>query len=109
MVRKMTLLMAGGVLVVGGICGCPMPGAPTDGAGGMVTSPVRDASAGSATFAANCAVCHGADATGVVGPNIQGVDEALITDHVINSHEGHTVFDFTEQDIRDIAAFLGGF
>ncbi len=33
-----------------------------------------NAATGKALFQANCASCHGANATGVVGPNIQGKD-----------------------------------
>lgn len=94
------LLVAGLVLTVG----CPgiIPPDDNGGTGGSG----GDAMAGSTLFAANCAGCHGADASGNIGPNIQGEEVAEITEHVINGHEGHTTFDFTEQDIPDIAAYL---
>ncbi len=33
-----------------------------------------NAATGKALFQENCAACHGANATGVIGPNIQGRD-----------------------------------
>ncbi len=67
---------------------------------------IGDADNGGVVFAANCAVCHGDDATGVVAPNIQGEDADDIFDHVISAHEGHTTFDVTDQEIADMEAFL---
>ena len=47
-------------------------------AGTPVVALPGDASDGTVLFAANCAGCHGADASGVVGPAIRGTDSASI-------------------------------
>jgi mono/diheme cytochrome c family protein len=86
--------------------GCPLPMSPPADTGDVV---VGDASSGATLFANNCMVCHGADAMGLIGPNIQGADNSLITDHVLNAHEGHTTFEMSDQDIADLEAFLAGF
>ncbi|MFQ5501476.1 MAG: c-type cytochrome, partial [Phycisphaerae bacterium] len=44
-------------------------GGDTGGSGDLT----GDATAGAQTFADNCAVCHAADGTGDIGPNITGV------------------------------------
>ena len=68
-----------------------------------------DAVAGQAFFTANgCAVCHGADATGVIGPNLRSVTAADIFARLsgAESHPGGTVAGVTEQDAADVQAWL---
>jgi len=77
-----------------------------DGGDGMLTG---DAENGGTLFAADCAGCHGADASGGFGPNIQGEDADNITLHVIHAHDGHQTFLLSEQEILDIEVFLAGF
>ena len=64
-----------------------------------------DAIMGETLFSANCAVCHGADASGVIGPNIQGEGADDVAERV-SGQGGHTTFDLSDQDVADIAAFL---
>jgi predicted CXXCH cytochrome family protein len=48
-------------------------------AGTPVVALAGDASDGTVLFSTNCAGCHGADASGVVGPSIRGTNSASIT------------------------------
>ena len=56
-----------------------------------------------------CAVCHGVDATGGIGPNIQGESAAEIFAVLsgATAHTGGTVAGATEQDALDLEAWLG--
>lgn len=74
----------------------------SDGSGDLT----GDATAGAQTFADNCAVCHGADGTGDIGPNITGVSASTITAKFGGSHGGGSFPGLTPQDHADIAAFL---
>ena len=68
-----------------------------------------DAANGGTVYAANCAGCHGADATGGSGPNIAGdteVDEMASV--ILNGEEEMPAFDtLTDQEIADIIAWVG--
>lgn len=46
--------------------------AETTGQGGSVTPAGPDLAAGKQLFASNCAMCHGAEGEGGIGPNLQG-------------------------------------
>lgn len=68
-----------------------------------------DAAAGQAYYTAHgCAGCHGADASGGVGPNIQGKTAAEITETLTGGSHPITV-DITEQEAADLAAYLATF
>jgi Cys-rich repeat protein len=71
--------------------------------------PVGDPVAGEAFYGANgCVGCHAADATGGVGPNIQGESAAEIFARLSGaSSHPVTVSDVTEQDSLDLEAWLG--
>jgi len=79
------------------------------GTGGGDGGGTGDAENGATLYAANCMVCHGVDATGGIGPNIQGATADEITERVINAQGGHITFPLTEQEILDIEAYLGSF
>lgn len=64
-----------------------------------------DVASGQALYSTNCTGCHGADASGVVGPNIQGFTEAQVATGLESAN--HAAFNFSAQDIADIAAYLG--
>lgn len=67
-----------------------------------------DIDRGSAIFADDCAVCHGADGASGFAPNIQGADENAIR-AAVSGEGGHAPYDLSDQDIADVAAFLGSF
>ncbi len=61
---------------------------------------------GAELYAENCASCHGDDATGDFGPNIQGKDADDIEDEIENnSFMGFLDF-LTSEDLDAIAAYL---
>ncbi len=81
-------------------------GGQTTGQNGGQTA---DAAAGQAFFEANnCAACHGADASGEVGPSLVGESSADILDRLdgTQSHTGGTVDGVTQQDADNLAAWL---
>jgi len=84
-----------GEICVAGLC------VPEEPGGG-------DAVAGETIYTANCLVCHGADATGGIGPNIQGARAAEIT-VATSGGGGHVVYDISAQDALDLEAYLGSF
>lgn len=63
-----------------------------------------DAVAGGVFFMATCAACHGADAAGGIGPNIQGAtaDDIMGALQIVP----HTALVVTDQNVLDLAAFL---
>lgn len=63
-----------------------------------------DAAAGQVYFAANCQVCHGADASGNIGPNIQTKTSAELQAKINGAHNGITAITQTEAD--NVAAWL---
>ncbi len=71
--------------------------------GGTTTG---DAANGKTLFETNCMVCHAVDASGGIGPNIQGEDFDDIRLHPVEGHDGHPTFDLTDDDVRDIEAHL---
>jgi len=74
------------------------------------TSPTGDATNGASLFSTNCQGCHGADAMGGFGPNIQGEDQAGIIARVRDGQGGHMMYDsLTDQDILDLEAYLASF
>ncbi len=56
-----------------------------------------------------CALCHGDNAEGVIGPSLVGEDCADLYDVMSGNvtHTGGTVDDVTEQDAADLEAWLG--
>ncbi len=71
----------------------------------LTTTTTPSAENGEELFTKNCAVCHGENAVGNVGPNIQGedaeeIEEALET---VSAMSGVSV---SQSEIKDIAAYL---
>ncbi|MCH7870974.1 MAG: cytochrome c [Planctomycetes bacterium] len=58
----------------------------------------------------NCATCHGADASGDIGPDLAGKAAGDILDKLDGtvSHGGGTFSGVTQQNADDLAAWLGG-
>lgn len=66
-----------------------------------------DATAGGELFADNCATCHGSDGTGVSGPSLIGMDdENEIIEYVLNGEDAMPAFDFTDQEMADVLAYI---
>jgi cytochrome c553 len=66
---------------------------------------------GAVLFADNgCATCHAADGTGGIGPSIRDASVASL-DSVLraagSTHSGGTLPDLSDQDLTDLASFLG--
>ncbi|RMF73831.1 MAG: hypothetical protein D6744_15205 [Planctomycetota bacterium] len=74
------------------------------------SSTAGDATAGESFYSSNnCATCHGADASGGIGPNLQNetdADEVLHKLDGTESHGGGTVDGVTAQDAANIVAWL---
>ncbi len=69
-----------------------------------------DAQAGQTFYTANgCAGCHGADASGGVGPNIQGESADEIFSALTGGSHPITISTLTEQQAADLAAYLATF
>lgn len=69
-----------------------------------------DAARGEALYmSSGCAACHAADGSGGSGPDIQGVAVQTLDVFLIGAetHVGGKQPDLTDQDLADIAAFLG--
>ena len=69
-----------------------------------------DAGLGDALYMSNgCAACHADDGSGDIGPDIRGESVQSLEDHLIGTEEhlGGKKPDLTDQDLADIAAFLG--
>jgi len=80
-----------------------------DDDGGTAPPPVSGyALAGAATFATNCASCHGVDARGTsLGPNIVHRSASDILDAMREGEEGMPRFpEMTSTDARNLAAYL---
>ncbi len=60
-------------------------------------------------MSSGCAACHAADGSGGSGPDIQGVAVQTLDVFLIGAetHVGGKQPDLTDQDLADIAAFLG--
>lgn len=69
-----------------------------------------DAANGETVYADNCATCHGADATGGIGPAIAGkeLDEIVETSLVGVGDEMPAFDTLADQDIADLAAYVNG-
>jgi mono/diheme cytochrome c family protein len=67
---------------------------------------------GAALYAADCVVCHGADGTaGIDGASnlvedVPNLDDAAITDVVLNGKDEMPAFAYTEAQMADLLAFL---
>ena len=86
-------------------CGQAGDAARVDTILGLEGDPV----AGAEVFAAHCAACHGADATGGSAPGIAGEDEAEeIVEVVLYGEDTMPAFEDTLSDpeIADVAAFV---
>ena len=71
---------------------------------------VGDPVVGATFYADNgCALCHGENAEGGIGPTLVGEECAELFDVMSGAatHTGGTVADVTEQDAADLAAWLG--
>ena len=82
-------------------------------AGGKTTTQKGDPAAGQTVFAANCAVCHGADGLGGNGgPDLTSIPSAKnlnrVTSQVLNGGGGMPAFkgQLTAKQISDVAAFV---
>ena len=67
-----------------------------------------DAARGASIFAANCAGCHGADASGGVGPALRGsgLTSAEVTDVIATGRGAMPAAIVTGQDAADVAAHV---
>lgn len=95
--------------------------------GSPSSAAVGDPSNGQTLFGANCASCHGASATGGIGPSLNPivklngvanpVDPQYLIDTITNGRKASDGFNsdmpakggnssLTEQDIRDLAAYI---
>jgi len=76
---------------------------------GLCEPLVGDPVVGAAFYTDNgCALCHGANAEGVIGPTLVGEECAELYDVMSGAVEhGTTVPGVTEQDAADLAAWLG--
>ena len=65
---------------------------------------------GESLYSTNCASCHLADGSGDIGSNIQGVDQDLLVDAMLNGRTGMISYAdlFVDQEIADIAAYAEG-
>jgi cytochrome c550 len=78
------------------------PAAPASTGG----APTGDAGRGASVFAESCAGCHGADATGGVGPSLVGVDAATVL-LVVPAGQGTMPAGLVSgQDLADVAAYV---
>ncbi|HMV66116.1 MAG TPA: cytochrome c [Myxococcota bacterium] len=74
-----------------------------------ILSLTGDETAGATIYDDNCAVCHGADGTGVTGPNLTGESVGTsVVDTVLDGKEDMPAFgsDLTDQDVADLLAWL---
>jgi hypothetical protein len=78
----------------------PSPTPPPDG--GVTGDPVN----GGTVFAAKCAVCHGANAQGGIGPALAGEDLTAALQGLFGDGASHNGQTLSEQEIADVAAFL---
>jgi len=70
------------------------------------TMATGDPVAGETVYTSTCMVCHGENATGNFGPNIQGASAATIQS-VTSGEGGHVMYDVSAQDVLDLEAYLG--
>jgi cytochrome c551 len=76
--------------------------------GGAATG---DAASGETLYSSNCAGCHGADGTGVSGPDltsglVSGLSDDAISDVVANGEGSMPAILSDDQDIADVVAYL---
>ncbi len=66
-----------------------------------------DVVAGGTFFAANCATCHGADATGGGAPNIAGIPIDVTVEAALSGPGGMPSFgESSDQELADVAAYV---
>ncbi|MBW6505880.1 MAG: cytochrome c [Rhodobacteraceae bacterium] len=53
-----------------------------------------------------CSACHGNDASGEIGPNIQGIDIGKIHVALTNVTDMNFITGLTEDDVKAIGAYL---
>ncbi|MCZ7574239.1 MAG: c-type cytochrome [Ardenticatenaceae bacterium] len=76
--------------------------------------PLGDSAAGQQLFVSNCAVCHGQDARGQVGPNLHGVAVAgptfltavVANPETVNNQATMPRIPLSRQEIADVVAYL---
>ncbi len=94
----------------GGTDGGDGDGGADTGTGG--TDLVGDAANGQAVFTGECAACHCASAAacGAGQIDIEGIGFSRLQEKLLGEgfHGGGKFPDFTEQDLADLAVFLGG-
>jgi len=77
----------------------------TDSFHGTAIMQVPSADNGTVLFVRHCTPCHGNDASGKIGPNIQGAPASLISFAVtIPIMRGHSIL--SQSDIGDISGYL---
>jgi len=76
------------------------------GSGSGGTTPVGNASTGKTAFDASCSGCHGANATGNIGPNIVGASAATVSNVLTNGKGAMPAFAGLASSAADIAAYL---
>lgn len=52
-----------------------------------------------------CAMCHGMDANGDIGPGIRGADPALIMEQ-LSSNEQMTFISLSDEEVQQVADYL---
>lgn len=82
-----------------------------DDTGAAAAAVTGDAASGEAKFASSCAGCHGADGTGVTGPDlttglVSDHTEAELSDIIANGSGGMPPITSEEQDVADIVAYI---
>lgn len=87
--------------------GCEGGGKQTDD----ILSLTGDAANGEAVFSANCAVCHGSDATGGSGPNLLNEvaeERGEFVETIVGGEDEMPAFGdtLTDQEIADVLAWL---
>lgn len=75
------------------------------------TSVAGDAASGETLYASNCAGCHGADGTGVSGPDltsglVSGMSDDAISDVIANGTGSMPAILSDDQDVADVVAYL---
>jgi mono/diheme cytochrome c family protein len=66
-----------------------------------------DINIGEALYTADCASCHGVDATGGSGPSIIGEDADEFFEVIREGEDDMPAFpDYTDQDIFDVIAYI---
>jgi mono/diheme cytochrome c family protein len=72
------------------------------------TDLTEDLAAGEDLYVSDCSGCHGADATGIVGPNILDESASAITTAIMEGKGSMPAFpDYTDQEILNVISYIG--